>query len=93
MPRVKNKNELTKKQFETLVAIIDFIDTNHYAPTIRELCDTLGNTSPATVHQKILTLRKKGYITYTEGKFRTMKVLRGFENEEDNRENEEEKTN
>ena len=67
-------NKLTPKQEELYITIKDYIDKNKYSPSIRELCIRLGNNSPATVHTKLSLLKEKGFITYEEGKSRTIKI-------------------
>lgn len=68
------KNKLTPKQEELYIAIKDYIDRNKYSPSIRELCIRLGNSSPATVHAKLRLLKEKEFITYEEGKNRTIRI-------------------
>lgn len=67
---------MTKKQEELYKAIKEFIEVNGYAPTIRELNEITNKKSTATTFNKLLQLKKKGYITYEEGKSRTIKILK-----------------
>ena len=53
---------LTKKQRKVLNAIEEFIFEKGYSPSVRELGKKLGLSSPATVHNYLITLEKKGYI-------------------------------
>lgn len=73
--------ELTRKQRELHEAIKAYIATNGYPPTTRELCEALGNKSPATVYQKLTILKRKGYITFDTRKMRTIKILKEAEGE------------
>lgn len=73
---MKQKDELSKKQMELYQAIGTFIDKNGYPPTIRELCQIVNNSSTAPVFDKLNKLRKKGYITYIDGKSRTIRFLK-----------------
>jgi repressor LexA len=57
---------LTKKQKKVLNAIEEFIFEKGYSPSIRELGKKLGLSSPATVHNYLLALEKKGYIKRVE---------------------------
>lgn len=67
---------MTKKQEELYIAIKEFIKKNGYAPTVRELCEITNVKSPATTFSKLIILKRKGYITYIEGKSRTIKILK-----------------
>lgn len=71
--------KLTIKQKILLEAIEWFIDANGYSPTIRELCVLVGNKSTDTVFNKLLQLEQKGYISTSNGKIRTIKVLKRVE--------------
>lgn len=68
---------LTKDQEEVLEKIKLFILKNGYSPSIRELCFFTNKNSPATIHYHLKHLKEKGYITYVEGKNRTIRVLGG----------------
>lgn len=67
---------MTKKQEELYLAIKSFIKDNGYAPTVRELNEITNIKSPATTYAKLIQLKRKGYITYIEGKSRTIKILK-----------------
>lgn len=57
---------LTKKQKEVLDFIKEFIDTNGFSPSYREIADHFGLSSPATIHQHIQALAEKGVIGLDE---------------------------
>ena len=67
---------MTEKQKKLYEAIKSFIEVNGYAPTIRELNVITNIKSTATTHSKLLQLKKKGFITYVEGKSRTIKIIK-----------------
>ena len=67
--------KLTTKQTEVYNLIKKFIKEKGYSPTIRELCKILGLNSSASIHRHLKILKQKGYITYEEGKSRTIKIL------------------
>lgn len=56
------KEKLTKKQQTVLKCIEDCIAEKGYGPTVREICQELGLSSPSTVHVHLSSLEKKGYI-------------------------------
>ena len=51
--------ELTKKQELVLKAIKEFIDFNGYSPSIRELCQLCGVSSPATIFVHLKKLKQQ----------------------------------
>lgn len=62
---IKNTQQLpplTKRQKEVLDIITDQFRKTKKSPTIRDLADTLGLSSPASVHRHLTILEKKGYI-------------------------------
>lgn len=67
--------KLTKKQTEVLQYIKKYVVKYGYAPTVREICNGLGLSSPATIHSHLAQLQKKGMITKGKGKFRTLEVI------------------
>lgn len=69
--------DLTKKQKEVFSSIVDFINENGYSPTIRELCEIEGLSSPATMHFHLKHLVSKGYITYVPKISRTIRIVEG----------------
>lgn len=66
--------KLTVKQEEVLKHIKKYVAKNGYAPTVRELCEELKLSSPATVFVHLKHLINKGYISQTNSKFRTLEV-------------------
>lgn len=67
---------MTKRQEELYVVIKQFINDKGYSPTVRELGAITKKSSPATTFNKLRALKVKGYITYEEGKARTIKILK-----------------
>lgn len=57
---------LTKKQKKVLNVLEEFVLEKGYSPSVRELGKKLGLSSPATVHNYLLVLEKKGYIKRIE---------------------------
>lgn len=55
-------NDLKPIHRETLDYIRAFIDANGYPPTVREMCEPLGVSSPSSVHGRLDVLERAGYI-------------------------------
>lgn len=71
---------LTTKQKMVLEAIEWFISDKGYSPTYREIADML-QSDVRTVFEKALILEEKGYIATDNGRARTIKVLKGVDDE------------
>ena len=70
-----DEKKLTKKQTVVLQYIKKYVVSHGYAPTVREICQGLSLSSPATVHSHLSQLEGKGFIRKGKGKFRTIEVL------------------
>ena len=70
-----NMENLTKRQKEVLDVIKKYIATNGYPPTVREIGDILGLSSPATTQVHFNNLVKKGYIKKKDNMNRTIELL------------------
>ena len=67
--------KLTRRQEEILTYIKEYIVSNGYPPTIREICKAVGVSSPATVHAHLANLENKGFIKKEDTKNRAIEVL------------------
>ncbi|MEI3529883.1 MAG: transcriptional repressor LexA [Bacilli bacterium] len=67
--------KLTRRQEEILNYIKEYIVSNGYPPTIREICKAVGVSSPATVHAHLTNLENKGFIKKEDTKNRAIEVL------------------
>lgn len=76
-------DELTKRQEEVLKFIKEFIVSKGYPPTVREIGESLGLSSPATTFSHISQLEEKGYIRKSGNKNRAIELL--VKNEFDNK--------
>ena len=54
--------KITKRQRAVLNCIEQCIREKGYGPTVREICTSLGLSSPSTVHVHLNALESKGYI-------------------------------
>ncbi|MGK7933610.1 MAG: transcriptional repressor LexA [Microcystaceae cyanobacterium] len=66
---------LTKAQQELYDWLVNYIDTNQYAPSIRQMMKAMNLRSPAPIQSRLERLRSKGYINWAEGKARTIRIL------------------
>lgn len=67
--------KLTKRQEEILTFIKEYIVSNGYPPTVREIGRALGVSSPATIHAHLTNLADKGFIKKEETKNRAIELL------------------
>lgn len=67
-------HNLSARQQIVLEAIKLFISKNHYPPTVREIAEIVGIKSSSTVAGYLERLRKRGFVTWEEGRPRTLKI-------------------
>ncbi|MDX2231935.1 MAG: transcriptional repressor LexA [Leptolyngbyaceae cyanobacterium bins.349] len=65
---------LTEAQQELYDWLVEYIQNNQYPPSIRQMMKAMGLKSPAPVQSRLEHLRSKGYIEWTEGKARTIRM-------------------
>ena len=56
--------------------IKDFVKNNGYPPSVREIGEVCGFTSPATVQYYLDRLENKGYISKGNGRNRAIKIIK-----------------
>ena len=66
---------LYNKERQLLEFITQFIQRYGYAPTLKEIGTALGMNSPATVHEHIDKLRRKGYVRKLDGTARGIEIV------------------
>ncbi|HEY9830671.1 MAG TPA: transcriptional repressor LexA [Stenomitos sp.] len=66
---------LTEAQQQLYNWLIEYIRTSQHAPSIRQMMRGMNLRSPAPVQSRLEHLRAKGYIDWTEGKARTIRIL------------------
>lgn len=66
---------LTQAQQELYDWLVDYIRTSQHAPSIRQMMRAMNLRSPAPIQSRLEHLRAKGYIDWTEGKARTIRIL------------------
>lgn len=67
---------LTEVQQQLYDWLVDYIKQNQHSPSIRQMMRAMGLRSPAPIQSRLEHLRNKGYIDWTEGKARTIRVLK-----------------
>ncbi|MFN8511631.1 MAG: transcriptional repressor LexA [Chloroflexia bacterium] len=70
---------LSTRQRDVLNAILRHQRHHDYAPTVRELCEAVGVSSPNTIAVHLDALERKRYIQRHDGLARSIEVLRGTE--------------
>jgi repressor LexA len=66
---------LTQAQQELYNWLVEYINTTQHAPSIRQMMRAMNLRSPAPIQSRLERLRAKGYIDWTEGKARTLRIL------------------
>ncbi len=69
------KNNLTDAQSELYRWIKDYLKDFQHSPTIRQMMKAMGLKSPAPIQSRLKHLQDKGYISWQEGKARTLKIV------------------
>jgi len=67
--------KLTKRQKAVLDCIENCIREKGYGPTVREVCQSLGLSSPSTVHVHLKALEEKGLIKRDPLKSRSIALM------------------
>lgn len=67
--------KLTKRQEDALKFIKTYIVAHGYPPTVREIANAIGVSSPATVQAHLESLADKGYIKKGSNKNRTIELM------------------
>ena len=69
-------NDLSKKQEQILDFLKEQVHLKGYPPSVREICEAVGLSSPSTVHGHLSRLEEKGYIRRGGGaKSRAIEIL------------------
>ncbi|MBD1890071.1 transcriptional repressor LexA [Coleofasciculus sp. FACHB-SPT9] len=67
---------LTDAQQQLYNWLVEYISQYQHAPSIRQMMRAMELKSPAPVQSRLEHLRAKGYIDWTEGKARTIRIVR-----------------
>ncbi|MBR8839312.1 MAG: transcriptional repressor LexA [Stigonema ocellatum SAG 48.90 = DSM 106950] len=66
---------LTEAQQELYEWLAEYIRSHQHSPSIRQMMEAMNLKSPAPIQSRLEHLRTKGYIEWSEGKARTIRVL------------------
>ncbi|HIK56055.1 MAG TPA: repressor LexA [Synechococcales cyanobacterium M55_K2018_004] len=66
---------LTEVQRQLYEYLVQYIRENQHSPSIRQMMKAMGLKSPAPIQSRLEHLRNKGYIDWTEGRARTIRLL------------------
>ena len=69
--------ELSPRQREILEFVNTHVDEQGYPPTVREIGQAVGLTSPSTVHAHLARLESSGLIRRDPTKPRALEVIEG----------------
>ena len=68
-------NNLTDAQNELYSWIKNYMRDFQHSPSIRQMMQAMGLKSPAPIQSRLKHLQEKGYISWQEGKARTMQII------------------
>ena len=68
-------NNLTDAQNELYAWIKNYMRDFQHSPSIRQMMQAMGLKSPAPIQSRLKHLQEKGYISWQEGKARTLQLI------------------
>ena len=71
----KKSEVLTEAQNELYSWIRNYLNEFQHSPSIRQMMQAMGLKSPAPIQSRLKHLQEKGYISWQEGKSRTLKIV------------------
>ena len=69
------EKNLTDAQKELYGWIKDYMKNFQHSPSIRQMMQAMGLKSPAPIQSRLKHLQEKGYISWQEGKARTLQIV------------------
>jgi repressor LexA len=75
MPERDHGDGLTVRQRRVIEVIRNSIDRRGYPPSMREIGEAVGLTSPSSVAHQLMTLERKGYLRRDPNRPRAIEVL------------------
>ena len=73
--KTSDGDNLTKAQNELYGWIRNYMKDFQHSPSIRQMMKAMGLKSPAPIQSRLKHLQEKGYISWQEGKARTMQIV------------------
>ena len=70
-----SNDNLTQAQDELYGWIKDYMKNFKHSPSIRQMMQAMGLKSPAPIQSRLKHLQEKGYISWQEGKARTLQIV------------------
>ena len=70
-----DSNNLSDAQNELYEWIKSYMRDFHHSPSIRQMMQAMGLKSPAPIQSRLKHLQQKGFISWQEGKARTLQVV------------------
>ena len=67
--------DLTQAQNELYGWIKNYMKEFQHSPSIRQMMEAMGLKSPAPIQSRLKHLQEKGYISWQEGKARTLQLI------------------
>tara|TARA_B100001109_G_C18777747_1_gene433870 strand:+ start:197 stop:814 length:618 start_codon:yes stop_codon:yes gene_type:complete len=68
-------NNLSDAQNELFQWIKNYMREFHHSPSIRQMMEAMGLKSPAPIQSRLKHLQQKGFISWQEGKARTLQIV------------------
>ena len=68
-------SDLTDAQSELYAWIRDYMREFRHSPSIRQMMQAMGLKSPAPIQSRLKHLQEKGFISWQEGKARTLQIV------------------
>ena len=68
-------DDLTSAQSELYRWIKDYFKDYQHSPSIRQMMEAMGLKSPAPIQSRLKHLQEKGFISWQEGKARTLQII------------------
>ena len=81
VPNSIEKN-LSDAQNELYLWIKDYLKEFNHSPSIRQMMQAMGLKSPAPIQSRLKHLQEKGYISWQEGKARTLQIIDSIKSSE-----------
>jgi len=73
--KASSEYDLTDAQSELYSWIRDYMRDFRHSPSIRQMMQAMGLKSPAPIQSRLKHLQEKGFISWQEGKARTLQIV------------------